>query len=62
MSKIWIAYDDSPERLPIAVADNPRELAKLIGGKSATISSKACDFHRGRTKDSKYVYVEVENV
>ena len=60
MGKIWIAYDDTPERLPIAIADSPKELARLVGSRSQTISSKACDFHRGRTKNSKYVYVEVK--
>lgn len=37
--KLWVMYDKSPERLPIAVADSAHNLARLVGLKVHTVWS-----------------------
>lgn len=50
---IYMAVDDSELELPIAVADSPAELAKMLGLKRNTISAEICRFKSGKTQGRK---------
>ena len=48
--KLWIKYDDSPERLPIYIADSAAELARKTGDDWGNIRSAAHKAHTGKIK------------
>ena len=59
--RLWIKYDDSPERLPVCVAESSAELARRTGDNWGNIRSAAHKAHTGKIKNGRYAYVEVED-
>lgn len=59
--RLWIAYDDSPERLPKAIADSAIELARQLGVKVQGIKSTAYRVKTGEIHNGKYAYVDMED-
>ena len=57
---VYVAYDPRPPHLPVAVADSPSELARLIGASRNTVSSMICRFQKGELTRSRYIAVEIE--
>lgn len=57
---VYVAYSKQYPYLPIAVADSPRELARLVGVKRNIISAHISWLKSGRAKTSPYHRVEVE--
>lgn len=56
---VWVAYDSSEARLPIAIAPSAAELGKLIGKKPTTIQSNWINYRKGKLKTPKYAAVYV---
>lgn len=46
--------------LPVAIADSPKELAKMVGSTANTINSAVNKYERGVHKTSKYIRVKIE--
>ena len=63
MKTIWIAYDKSKLRLPIASADTAKELARMTGVSVSTVRSEAARFIQGgctKTKGARFAKIEIE--
>ena len=58
--KVYIAYDNSPARLPVAWADSQAKLARLIGADPSTIGKGIRRFLQGAL-NGHYAVVEVED-
>ena len=58
--KVWIKYDDSPERLPVCIADTAFELARLTGESLGTIYSYAYKMKHGEVINGKIACVEID--
>ena len=58
---MWIAYDDSRARLPVAWADSAAALSRMVGVSDLTIRSTACRGLSGEYGNPKYMKVEVED-
>lgn len=56
---MWIKYDQSPERLPVAWAGSAVELAALTGNNPGHIRSAWSDYKRGKKKDTCFARVEL---
>ena len=56
---VWIAYDNSRARLPIAIAPSALQLAKIVGHSYKSIYSYWSKYRRGLVKTTKYAKVYV---
>lgn len=61
MRSVYVAYSKKYPYLPIAVADTPAELAKLIGVHRNNILSPISRLKSGKLKSSRYHRVEIED-
>lgn len=59
---IWMKVTNDIYELPVAVADNPRELAKLCGTTANAVKSGVSHVRKGHQKRSSYVKVEEEDI
>lgn len=53
---LWVAYSRAPLRLPVAVADSPGELAKLMGVKKSSVLSTVSRFK----ESGRFAKIEIE--
>ena len=60
--KVWIAYDDTEEALPIAMANSSTELAKITGVSENTIRSCARRIKFGFTDKERFAQVDIGEV
>ena len=56
---LWLKVTPDKYELPVAVADDPHELARMVGCKVNNIYSALSNVEAGRSKRSIYVRVEV---
>lgn len=56
---VWIAYQKESPYLPLAVAENANELARMVGKAETTILSDWSKYCRGIKKRSQYHRVKV---
>ena len=56
---IWVAYDNTKERLPIATAPSALQLAKIVGHSYKSIYSYWSKYSRGLVNTTKYAKVYV---
>lgn len=56
---IWVAYDDSRAKLPIAIAPSALTLAKIVGVSPNTIYSVWSNYQSGRLFTAKYAKVYI---
>jgi hypothetical protein len=59
VKKIYIKVTDDELRLPVAIADSAKELARQVGTTTNTIYASICHAKHGRRK-SIYECVEIE--
>lgn len=59
MATIWIAYDKSRARLPIAMADSAVKLAKMVGVSDLTVRSIVSRAEMGLYKNPRFAKVEI---
>ena len=59
--KLYLKVTKDKYELPLAVADSPRELAKMIGVSPDTIFSALSHVKAGQVRNSTYKIVEVED-
>ena len=59
--KLYLRVTKDKYELPVAVADSPRELAKMTGVSRDTILSSLSHVKDGRIRNSIYKMVEVED-
>ena len=59
--KLYLRVTKDKYELPVAVADSPRELAKMIGVSRDTILSSLSHVKAGQIRNSIYKLVEVED-
>ena len=57
--RLWIEYDDTPERLPIRITENISEMSRLSGATRKTIRSSAYKMREGKTKTSRFAFVDI---
>ena len=63
MRTVWVAYDKSKLRLPIASADTSKELARIVGVSVSTVRSEAARFLQGgctKEKGARFAKIEIE--
>lgn len=58
---LWLMITTDKYELPLAVADSPRELSKLVGVSYQNIKTSIYLAKCGRIKYSKYIKVEVDD-
>ena len=56
---LWVAYDSSRARLPIAVAPSALTLAKMVGVSPNTVYSVWSNYLSGRRSTTKYAKVYI---
>ena len=56
---IWVAYDDSRARLPVAIAPNAQALAKIVGMNENTVYSTWSRYQHGELLTAKYAKVHI---
>lgn len=61
MKKLYIAISKDEYELPIAVADTPTELARMIGVSRKTIYNQMSRTKHGTIKQAIYRAVEVDD-
>lgn len=59
--KLYLKVTKDRYELPLAVADSPRELAKMIGVSRDTINTALSKVKAGEVRNSTYKIVEVED-
>ena len=59
--KLYLRVTKDKYELPVAVADSPRELAKMCGVSRASILSILSHVKAGQIRNSIYKMVEVED-
>lgn len=59
--KLWIAYDDSPAKLPLCTETSAGRLAEKLGVNENTVRSMAHRLRTGEYKYAKYACIEVED-
>lgn len=60
MRTIWVAYDKSDKRLPIAFADTAQELARICGVTLGTVTSTAYRYRKKGRKRTEALFARVE--
>lgn len=58
---IWMKVTKDKYELPVAVADSPMELARILGISSNTINSSISHVKTGKIKTSVFKKVEVDD-
>ena len=58
---IWMKVTKDEYELPVAVADSPMELARILGISSNTINSSISHVKTGKIKTSVFKKVEVDD-
>lgn len=60
---VYMLITQDEYELPLAIADSPRELGKIIGVKSRTISTALVKSKKNKKKKGKYikVFIEIES-
>ena len=58
--KIYMEITQDKYALPVAVADSPGKLARIRGVREATVRKILWRQKHGKTKNSKYIVVEVD--
>jgi len=61
MKKLYIAVSKDEYELPIAVADTPTELARMVGVSRKTIYNQLNRSRHGKIKQAIYKAVEVDD-
>jgi hypothetical protein len=56
---IWVAYDDSRARLPVAIAPTAQALAEIMGVSVKTVYSTWSKYQSGELKTAKYAKVDI---
>lgn len=56
---VWVAYDSSRARLPVAIAATADDLAEIMGVTRNAVESTWCSYRRGRLKTTKYAKVYI---
>lgn len=56
---IWVAYDNSRAKLPVAIAPSAQSLAKIVGVSANTIYSVWSNYLSGRRSTAKYAKVYI---
>lgn len=56
---MWIKYDQSRARLPVAWADSAVKLARITGNNAGRIRSSWSDYKRGVSNDTYYAKVDL---
>lgn len=59
---VWIAYDDSRARLPVAIASSAKKLAEMIGVAEGTVVSTWSKYIHGVLSTAKYARVYTGDV
>ena len=57
---LYLAIGPPPYELPLAVADSPTELGRLVGAPADTVRTHVCRAMRGQVRLVKYIRVDVE--
>ena len=58
--KVYIHVTRDKYELPLAIADSPSELARIIGVNRKTINSTLTLFRQGKYKSPQYQEVEID--
>lgn len=60
---VWVAYDKSKARLPVAFAPTAEILAEMMGVSKKTVTSNWYNYLAGRQNSAKYakVYIDKED-
>lgn len=56
---VWVAYDDSKARLPVAMSPSVTELAAIMGVSRSTIESMWSKYRHGKLDTAKYAKVYI---
>ena len=56
---VWVAYDSSRARLPVAIAPSAKELARIMGVSRVTVESDWSHFRHGDRPSAKYAKVYI---
>ena len=56
---IWVAYDKSKARLPVAFAPTAESLAEMMGVSKKTVTGNWHNYRAGRLKTAKYAKVYI---
>ena len=59
---VWVGYDNSDARLPVAIAPTASALAEVMGVKKATVESMWSKFRHGQVSTAKYAKVYIGDV
>lgn len=57
---LYLAIGPPPYELPLAVADSPTELGRMVGAPADTVRTHVCRAMRGQVRSIKYIRVDVE--
>lgn len=58
--RVWVAYDKSRARLPIAVADSAAELALMVHANKNNVKTMASKLRHGVLNSSRFACVDIE--
>lgn len=56
---VWVAYDSSKERLPIAIATTAGELGRMLGIQPVRIQSSWWNYKNGNLKTARFAKVYI---
>lgn len=59
--KLYLYVTNDEYELPVAVADSPHELAKMLGVSANTVSNSIYKERIGKTAHSQYKKIEVDD-
>ncbi len=57
---VWVGYDSSPARLPIAIASTSGELANKMGVTAGAVETTWSKYRHGKLKTTKYAMVFID--
>ncbi len=57
--RLWIEYDDTPERLPVRITESVSEMSRLSGVTRKSIRSAAYKMREGKVKTSRFAFVDI---
>lgn len=60
MGKLYLLVSDDKYRLPLIVADSPKELARLAGVSKSTVCTALWRCQKGERINSRYEVVEID--
>lgn len=56
---LYLAIGPPPYELPLAVADSPTELGRMVGAPVDTVRTHICRAMRGEVRRAKYIKVDI---